>query len=440
MANKDSRNVLLNILLKIQKSGRFSEKIIEEELSASRELSAHASGFVRAYAMGIIRYRVMLDALIEKASSVPLNRIKPLILCILYIGAYQILVSEKSAYAAVNESVKLARQRGLSGLAGFVNGVLRRISAEKSVLLGGLSEREALSMPEQVYEKLSSVYGEEKTKEISAYFLRHDDIVYARRNASRISEEEWLRKLEPDGLFAEQTGIVRDTYKIQGIRGLSSVKSFLDGDFYVMGLSASKCIESVRDILENAELTFSALDLCASPGGKTLHALDILNGRGSVLSCDISEAKLLSIRENLTRAHFENAKTLLHDGRIFENAWEESFGLVIADVPCSGLGVIGQKPGIKYRYSEEALSGIIRLQKEISENAARYVKPGGTLLYSTCTILPEENEERVKALLDTFPEFRLVSEELLLPGNPAEGFYIARLEKKHEGHSFFYPG
>ena len=229
--------------------------------------------------------------------------------------------------------------------------------------------------------------------------------------------------------------------------GLTQLEAFKSGLFYVQDLSSAVSGDIVADLLAKAGPDFKVLDTCAAPGGKTVHIADLLAGKGSVTACDVSEKKTALIRGNAARAQFDNIRTEVQDARVYREDFEEAFDLVICDVPCSGLGVLIKKPDIRYHVTEESMAELVKIQRSILKNVQRYVKPGGTLVFSTCTVNPAENEENLFWFLERFAAFDTVSikkklpERLrtetaedgyvqLIPGvHPCDGFFMARLEK-----------
>ena len=202
---------------------------------------------------------------------------------------------------------------------------------------------------------------------------------------------------------------------------IEELTAFKKGLFYVQDLSSQMSVES-----SGIKAGDSVLDLCASPGGKTMTAADILAGSGRVEARDISQEKVVRIIENISRCGFENVNASVHDACIFDPSCVRAFDVVIADVPCSGYGVIGKKPDIKYGASKEKEAELIKIQRQILDTACRYVRPGGTLVFSTCTVNRGENEENAGWFVRNHDGFEQVSGEQLLPDEYHDGFYTAR--------------
>lgn len=465
MSDVNTRIVVLNIIHHVLAADRFLSDAVESALKEHPDLQDRDKRFVERLSYLVIEKKTALDAVLNKVSTVPVRKMKPVVREILYIGACQILFMETGDHAAVNEAVKMAVKRGFSGLKGFVNGILRQISREKESLLSGLSLSEKSGIPENLYDMLVSWYDEETADRICRACTDADGgKLTVRRNTSRCTEEAFLASLRADGADAVPTKLVKDTYYLKLKRdpetenrtektengkdiGLTQLEAFKSGLFYVQDLSSAVSGDIVADLLAKAGPDFKVLDTCAAPGGKTVHIADLLAGKGSVTACDVSEKKTALIRENAARAQFDNIRTEVQDARVYREDFEEAFDLVICDVPCSGLGVLIKKPDIRYHVTEESMAELVKIQRSILKNVQRYVKPGGTLVFSTCTVNPAENEENLFWFLERFAAFDTVSikkklpERLrtetaedgyvqLIPGvHPCDGFFMARLEK-----------
>ncbi len=448
MSDVGTRGIVLNIIGEVLSTDRFLSDAVNDALSGCPELTDRDRRFIEHLSYLTVEKKTALDAVLNKVSSVPVPKMKPVVRNILYIGACQILFMETEDYAAVNESVKLAVKRGFSGLKGFVNGILRKISREKESLIKGLSVREKAGIPEDLYELMTEWYDTETAEKICiACTDAEGGRLTVRRNVSKCTEEEFLESLRCDGAEAAPTGIVKDTYYLKTSGDLTQLAAFKNGLFYVQDLSSAVSGDIVADLLKKAGPDFRVLDTCAAPGGKTVHAADLMANKGTVLSCDVSEKKTALIRENAERAGFTCIRTEVQDASEYHADFEEAFDLVICDVPCSGLGVLVKKPDIRYHVTEASMDGLVEIQRSILRNVQRYVKPGGTMVFSTCTINPAENEDNLFWFLERFAAFTTVSikkklpEKLrtetaedgyvqLIPGiHPCDGFFMARLEK-----------
>ena len=320
-------------------------------------------------------------------------------------------------------AVKLTNKRSVPQLKGFVNGVLRSIAREEKKVSFSISEK--YSMPEWIVEDFTERFGEEKTEEILAAFLNaHDTTI--RTNTAVVSPEELRAHLEAEGVTVKPVKELPYAFQISDYDHLSSLKAFQDGEFYIQDLSSMMVAERA-----GVEANQEVLDVCAAPGGKSLHVAELLKGTGSVRSRDLTEMKVDLIRENIERSNMKNMVAEVWDARELDEKLMEKEDIVIADLPCSGLGIIGKKPDIKYRITREDQESLQALQREILSTVHQYVKPGGTLVFSTCTICKLENEDNVEWFQEQFKDFTLESMEQILPGKDyMDGFFISVFKRK----------
>ncbi|MBQ6680106.1 MAG: 16S rRNA (cytosine(967)-C(5))-methyltransferase RsmB [Lachnospiraceae bacterium] len=415
MPENNSRETALSLVLKIVWDGVYFQEAVSYGLSGTA-FSARDRAFIIRLVRGVIEKKTALDAVLGKVSRTPPEKMDRRILGVLYLGAYQLLFTDVAPYAAVNESIGLLKGKKEQGLRGFVNAVLRRISREKDTLLSGLSKAELAGLSPEIFRVFREGCGEEKADKIAEAFEKENAKGQCiRLNLSKGPVEALLAALKKDGLEAENSTYSADTYFVREQQP-TAADSFKNGLFYIQDLGAALVVEAVRPFIENAGQDFFVLDACASPGGKTLHAADILNGKGQILSADISAEKIRKMDENIARSGFTNIRTAVMDAARFYPELDSRAGLVIADLPCTGLGVLREKPDIRLHYTEEKRRDLIRLQREMLRNLARYVKPGGVLLYATCTLDPDENEKQFAAFLEDEPCFRPLS--FMLPGFP----------------------
>ncbi len=437
------REIVLDMLMELSKGNTYCHLLIRDVLNKYNYLDSRDKAFIKKVTEGVVERRIELDYVINLFSNTKVNKMKPLIREILRMSVYQILYMEQVPDSAVcNEAVKLAEKRKFHNLKGFVNGVLRNIARNKETIsYNDISTR--YSMPQWLVDRLSAVYDEKTVEGIFQSFLE-DKAVTIRRKES-LSSEKWdnIRKeLENAGVEVKQHPYLPYAYELKKTEGLGNIESFQKGDFTVQDVSSmlvAECAGVSKDDI--------VLDLCAAPGGKSMHIAEKLQGTGKVYSFDVSEKKTEYILENVQRLGYENVEVAVQDATVFCEALEERADVVVADVPCSGIGVIGKKCDIKYRINEDEIKNIVELQKKIMENAWKYVKKGGTLIYSTCTISKDENEDMVLWLtqntplkpesLDTYLPKELVSDTTkkgylqLLPGiHQCDGFFIARLKRE----------
>ena len=429
MAEKEinTRALALETLMEWEKTSAKLDALVHEKLEKYRELPENVRAFYTRLAFGTVENMIKLDHVISAYSSVPVKKLNPAIRTILRLSAYQILeMKSVPASAAVNEAVKLAVSKGFAPLKGFVNGVLRNIIRQPEKVVWPDKDDPVryisvmYSIPEYLAGKWVGEYGPEKTEDMCRSFSGGKRITVRIRSTGN-DVKETLDLLEKEGVKAIKAGAGKNAYFLEGHGRIEDLEAFKKGLFYVQDLSSQLSIEGAG-IKEGDHV----LDLCASPGGKTMTAADILDGSGRVEARDISQEKADRIRENISRCGFENVNIAVHDAGVYDPSCERAFDVVIADVPCSGYGVIGKKPDIKYGASKEKEEELVKIQRQILDTACRYVRPGGTLVFSTCTVNRAENEENAGWLAGNHEGFEKQFEEQLLPDEFHDGFYTAR--------------
>ena len=316
------------------------------------------------------------------------------------------------------------KNHGLGGLSGFVNGVLRNISRNKdSITYKGLSE--AYSMPQWIIDAWEEQFGGETTKQILEELLEEKKTCI-RVNTGNISVEELTKNLRAQGITVEPCEEIPYALYISGYDYLRGIPEFLAGDFYIQDFSSMMVAHSAG--IQQGD---HVIDVCAAPGGKSLHAAELLAGTGLVEARDLSDHKVSLLEENIRRMGLANIRAEKWDATILN---EESIGqadVVICDAPCSGLGVVAKKPDIKYHMTKETQKELAILQRQIMDVVCAYVKAGGTLMYSTCTISSQENEDNVTWFLEKHPDFSLETEKQFLPkAGKQDGFFLAKMKKR----------
>lgn len=432
----NSREIVLDILLEISGQNEYSNILITAVLNKYDYLEPREKAFIKHVAEGTLERRIQIDYVLDRYSKVPVRKMKPLIRELLRMSVYQILFMENVPDAAVcNEAVKLAKKRRFQTLQGYVNGVLRTIVREKDKIPYPERDKDIVryfsicySMPEWLVRHFQKAYGDEKTEKILQGFLERQPVcVRIDENLEEETRKEILDAWKRDGVKVKSHPALSYAFLLEGTEGISRLYGYQEGYFTVQDVSSMMVVEKAGIQIGNV-----VLDVCAAPGGKTMHAACKLHGSGRVIACDVTEYKTQKIEENCERLGYENVTVRVQDARVFDETLEEKADIVIADVPCSGLGVIGKKQDIKYRVTEESLQQITELQREIIRNVVRYVKPGGTLMYSTCTINSGENEKMVEWICEQFgfEKNRMVQ---LLPGiDETDGFFYARLRRNSE--------
>lgn len=424
------RELALEVLLEIEK-GEKSHLILRSVLEKYQYLTKQERAFLTRVTEGTVERRLELDYIINQYSKVKVKKMKPVIRNLLCLAVYQMKYMDNVPdSAACNEAVKLAVKRGFGNLRGFVNGVLRNIARnldhieypEKEQTIPYLSVM--YSMPEWIVKMWVSDYGREKTEEIlQNFYIERPTTI--RINENQISKMALIDKLEREGVKVEEHPFLQSALLISNYDYLGALDSFLEGDFQVQDAASIQVAESAG-IKEDDYI----IDVCAAPGGKALHAAQILNGTGFVEARDLTEYKVSLIRENIWRMGFTNIEAVQQDATIYDEASEAKADVIIADLPCSGLGVLAKKTDLKYKMTPETEKEVAELQRQILKTVHRYVKPGGTLIYSTCTICKSENEENAKWFVENHPQFELRWEKQIFPGRETDGFYIAKFIRR----------
>lgn len=446
----NTRELILGILLEVNKEGQYSHLMIRSTLEKYQYLEKQERAFITRVCEGTLEYKIRLDYILNQFSTVPAEKMKPVIRELLRSSVYQILYMDSVPDSAVcNEAVKLARKKGFYNLTGFVNGVLRKIAREYgSIRFPGKDQPQEYlsviySMPKWIVQRFLEEYGFEKTEKVLESFLKEKPTTIRIREYL-VEKETVLESLEKQKVTVEKAPYIENAYYLKHYDYLPALDAFRMGTIQVQDVSSML----VGDIAAPKEGDY-VIDLCAAPGGKTLCIADKLKGTGRVDARDISRSKTDLIRENAIRQNFLNVVVSEKDASQLDSDSLEKADILIADVPCSGLGVMGRKTDIKYKMNQARIQELAGLQRQILEQASTYVKPGGTLIYSTCTITNEENLDNVKWFTEHFP-YELESldpylcEELqgettakgylqLLPGvHQSDGFFIARMKRKKE--------
>lgn len=387
----NEREVVLDMLLSLRE-GKLSHTILKDTLDSYLYLDKSSRGFITRLYEGTIEKRLYLDYIIDGYSKTPVKKMKPIIMLLLEISVYQLFFMDRVPDSAViNEAVKLTKKRGLTGLSGFVNGVLRNIARNKESIVLPDKNKDNIkyleikySTPKAVVEHFINDYGSEKAEEILEAFEEKRPLT---ARATRGDRKELIKKLEGEGVKTGSDTIFPESVRILELDNLGFLESFENGDFVIQDES-SQFIGKIVGLPKGARV----LDLCAAPGGKSLLFAEMEEVE-EIISCDISESKTELIEDNIRRIGADKIRTRVNDASLCNPDFVDGFDLVICDLPCSGLGVMGRKRDIKYNVSIDKIRELAILQKKILENAVRYVKKGGRLIYSTCTMTKAENEE-----------------------------------------------
>lgn len=444
------REMILDTLIEINENQMLSHIATGRMLSKYQFLPKQDRAFYTRIVQGTLENQIRLDYVITQFSKVRIQKMKPLIRELLRMSVYQILYLEHVPdSAACNEAVKLAAKRGFFGLKGFVNGVLRNIVRQKDSLSFPEKDKDMLSylevkysIPKWILEDWNQMYSTEEIEKMGIAF--HETRKTSVRIAAPEKRKEILTEFQSLGVTVKENPYCTDGLLLSDYDYLAALPPIAEGLVVVQDTSSML----VGQVAAPKKDDF-VIDLCAAPGGKSIHVAQLLQGSGKVLSQDVSDYKVSLIEEAVERTGLSNIECRVFDATDFDAELEEKADLVIADVPCSGLGVLGRKPEIRYRMSREQIRELNALQKRIVTNAMRYVKPGGTLIYSTCTINRIENQDMVQWIrknsdlesvsLDSYLPDALCGKTTkegylqLLPGiHESDGFFLARFEKSNQ--------
>lgn len=407
-------------ILKNVSSGAF----LSEELNKSKPENI---SLLRNITTGTLRNKTYLDYLIKKNSKVRFKKIHEDIRIILEISLYQyIFLDGIPDYTIVDEAVKLTKKVSHKGSVGFVNGLLRNFM-RKNDLSVNLEGRDyyitRYSVPEKYYDYLKKNYSKEKLEEILKLNNTEDNFTI-RTNFTKITRDELIKSLSSNYNLRKDS-LTKSGIIVEDPKDIFKTEEFKNGMFYVQD-SGSILISELLNPKEGSEV----LDMCANPGGKTTHLCEILNKTGKVTAWDIKE--MVELRENAKRLGFSNLEIEKRDSTIYDKKYEDYFDYVLLDAPCSAIGLIRRHPEI--RYKDVDLKSITSIQKKLIENAGKYVKPGGILMYSTCSILEEENEEVVAEFLEknkNFENIKTFGKDTFKtdPTMEADGFSISLLRR-----------
>ena len=437
-----ARDTALRVLSAGRTASAWADASLKAQLRRDGLTGADAALATRIV-YGVLQNRALLDFYLGAYCSQKLSRLQPPLADILRIGAYQILFLDKVPdRAAVNESVELAKKNGRGAASGLVNAVLRKLSLNKAQLpaIPERDETQALSIryshPKWLVRRLLALLGREEAEA----FLAADNAVApltVQVNTLRTTAAALTARLADAGVTAAAHPWVPDCLELTGSGDLTELDAFREGLFFVQD-PAAKLVSLIAAPQKGGRV----IDVCAAPGGKSFGAAVAMGDEGEILACDLHENKLKRIEEGAARLGLQSIQTFAADGTVFRPEWADSADTVLVDAPCSGLGIIRKKPDVRYK-SPDDLFTLTVAQAAILENAARYVRPGGVLLYSTCTILPEENGQVVDGFLAGHPDFS--RETFALPApvgeQPGEltlwphrhgtdGFYICRLRRR----------
>ena len=458
--NKTNREIILDALRQINDNGAYSHETIGS-MFIKYNVSEQDRVFITRIIKGTLTYQIRIDYIISQFSSVKINKMKPIILNTLRMSIYQMLFCDYiETYAIINEAVNIIKKSPLKNLSGFVNAILRNVDRNRDKIDYPDKNTDYnnylhiyYSIPLWIIEMLSKQYSKEIVENILHYYNKEPKL-FIRVNESKISVNELTSLFSPDIQFEKST-LLPYAIKFNKIENISSIPGYNEGLFAIQDIS-SQLVGEVLKFKNNMKI----LDLCCSPGGKSLHIIDKLykefntETNFEIYMCDKSKNRLDLIKHNLERFkldHLPNIHVVENDATVFNKDFEDKFDLVLVDAPCSGFGTLGRKSDLRLKREKDNITALSKIQREIIDVAKKYVKQNGNLIYSTCTILKEENQENAnyilslndfvaspidKELRDRIKEYdsdTIITENeiLIIPGkSDIDGFYISSFTKK----------
>ncbi len=427
------REMALKSLYKIEKNGAYSNIVLDETIKRNKELSNRDIGLMSEIVYGVTTWKITIDEIVKKHSNIKLKKISPWVLNILRMGIYQIVFLDKiPKSAAVNESVNLAKKYGNRGAVGFVNAILRKVEKsdyEDLVSIQNIQERisKTTSMPMWLVEKLIEEKGEKETEAICKCSNLKPNLI-VRVNTLKTTTEDFLKTLEEQNIEYKKT-TQQNFIILKNIKNLENLELFKQGYFTVQDLSAGLAGSTL-----NPKPGEKVLDCCSAPGGKTTYLAEIMENKGYIEAWDVHEHRVNLVEQTSKRLGINIINTKVKDATIFDKKYVEKFDKILLDVPCLGIGVIKRKPDIKWQRKPDDIEEITKLQLKILTTCSNYLKKGGELVYSTCSILKEENQNIIERFLkenrnykffdDNNPYININTNEI------QDGFFICKLTKK----------
>ncbi len=443
----NEREIVLEVLLEITEHGMYSHIVLRDVLNKYQYLEKKERSFITRVTEGTLEHMMEIDYILDQFSKVKVKKMKPVIRNIMRSAVYQMKYMDSvPVSAACNEAVKLAVRKGFGSLRGFVNGVLRNVARNLDQIEYPTEPLQRLSiqysMPEWILNLWLKAYDSDIVEQMLQAFQRETPLTI-RCNLRMVTPKQLKEHLEAEGVTVQVHPYLEYAFHISGFDYLGDLESFQNGEFSVQDISSML----VSELAAPKEGDY-VIDVCAAPGGKSLHMAEKLNGSGHVEARDLTEYKVSLIQENIERTGLSNVEAVQQDALIFDEASVGKADIVLADLPCSGLGVLAKKTDLKYKATKEGADSLAKLQREMLKNVQAYVKDEGKLVYSTCTINPAENMDNVHWFLNQYPEFELIDihgllcEELqkdvkengciqLLPGvHQSDGFFLACMKKR----------
>lgn len=435
-----TREIALKTLYKINEEEAYSNIALDEEIKQNRnKLTEKDIGLISEITYGVTTWKLTLDSIIKKYSKIRLKKISPWILNILRMGIYQIIFLDKiPKSAAVNESVNLSKRYGHTSSSNFVNAILRKVDKKDYEELFQIKDdvervSKTTSMPEWIIKELMKNNKMDKVEEICKNSNLKPKITI-RVNRIKTTPSELKLKLDERNIEYSETKI-EEFINLKKVKNIENLDLFKEGYFTIQDLSAGLTAISL-----NPKPNEYVLDACSAPGGKTTHIAELMQNKGKIEAWDIHEHRVKLVQKNAKRLGIDIIKTDVQDAMEFNEKYVEKFDKILLDVPCLGIGVIKRKPDIKWQRKQEDIEKITNIQKKILQNCSKYLRPNGILVYSTCSILEDENMAIIEEFLNENKEFEKTNivinqkeingEITIMPNDEQDGFFICKLQKK----------
>lgn len=428
-----ARETAVDILLKIEKDKAYSSFSVAETLKNTVMEDPRESALAVSLVYGVLEHKITLDYNLSLYLTAPIKKLRPIVLAVLRTGALQILYMEKiPVSAAVNESVKLVKKKGCAFAAGIVNAVLRKIAANRLCLPDESDRVKYLSVkysfPEELVKHYSLQYGAENAEQIMCVSAGRRPI-FLRVNTLKTNTKELNDILNNEGIKSEVFDGMDNCLVVSDTGDITKLRAFRDGLFHVQDLSSQLCCKML-----GAKPYDTVVDCCAAPGGKTFTCVQYMNDTGDFYSADIHPHKIDLIENGAERLGIKSVKAVCCDAKKLKFNIHNA-DKVLCDVPCSGLGVIGRKPEIRYKDLSD-FDSLPDEQYEILSNCSEMLKSGGTLVYSTCTLNRHENDEVCNRFLKEHKDFVLCEDEEY-KSLCSDGKYITVFPSENGGDGFF---
>ena len=403
-----AREVALKILYKIDEEGAYSNIAVDEMIKQNRKnLNEKDIGLISQIVYGVTSWKLTLDEIIKKHSKIRLKKISPWIINILRMSIYQIIFLDKiPKSAAVNEGVNLAKRYGHKSSSGFVNAILRKVTKKDYEDMFGIEDdleriSKTTSMPIWIIEELLKEKMTIKEIEKICENSNSKPKVSIRVNRLKTTKQDLKEILKQKG-FEVKDGVLKDFLIFDKAKNIEQIEEFKKGLFTVQDEAAG-----LTALILNPKKQENILDACSSPGGKTTYIAEIVENSAKIEACDIHSHRIELVKNTADRLGINCIKTQINDATIYKEQYKEKFDKILLDVPCLGLGVLKRKPDIKWQRKKEDIEEIKKIQYQILNNCSKYLKNGGELVYSTCSILKEENINIIEKFLKKNPKFEL---------------------------------